>query len=230
MGDRPVLLVHGLATSAQRTWRETGWIDLLADLGKEVIAPDLLGHGDAPKPHDPVAYERLEDLVLEALPDQPVDAVGFSLGARVLLVLAGRHPERFGKLVLAGVGANLFSRHEGASAAMAAAIEGGAGAGDAAAGDEVVAGHFARLARDGGGDPLAVAACMRREPPPITDEGLARVTHETLVVLGDADFVGPADPLLERLTNARLVTLRGVDHFATPKSMAFLDAALDFLA
>jgi hypothetical protein len=35
---------------------------------------------------------------------------------------------------------------------------------------------------------------------------------------------------MERLpSSARLVTLRGVDHFATPKAMGFLDAGLDFL-
>jgi hypothetical protein len=48
-------------------------------------------------------------------------------------------------------------------------------------------------------------------------------------VLGDRDFAGPADPLVGALTNATLVTLPGVDHFATPKDFGFIDAALDFL-
>ena len=52
MRDEPVLLVHGFATSAARTWGDNGWIDLLGDAGRQVIAPDLLGHGDAAKPHD----------------------------------------------------------------------------------------------------------------------------------------------------------------------------------
>ncbi|HND55321.1 MAG TPA: hypothetical protein PLV92_23065, partial [Pirellulaceae bacterium] len=38
----PVLLLHGLATNAERTWRDTGWIDLVRDSGSSVIAPDLL--------------------------------------------------------------------------------------------------------------------------------------------------------------------------------------------
>jgi pimeloyl-ACP methyl ester carboxylesterase len=50
-----------------------------------------------------------------------------------------------------------------------------------------------------------------------------------LIVLGDQDFAGPADPLLDRLPHARLVTLRGVDHFATPKSFGFIDAVVDAL-
>ena len=63
MSDPPVVLVHGFATSADRTWRDNGWIDLLTDVGRQVITIDLLGHGEADKPHDPAAYERLEALV-----------------------------------------------------------------------------------------------------------------------------------------------------------------------
>ena len=38
-----------------------------------------------------------------------------------------------------------------------------------------------------------------------------------------------SQPLADALPNARLVTLRGVDHFATPKDFGCLDAALEFL-
>ena len=60
MRDEPVLLGHGFATSAARTWGDNGWIDLLGDAGRQAIAPDLLGHGDADKPHDPAAYAHME--------------------------------------------------------------------------------------------------------------------------------------------------------------------------
>jgi len=49
------------------------------------------------------------------------------------------------------------------------------------------------------------------------------------VVIGERDFAGPADPLVEGLPDAELVVLPGVDHFATPKDFGFIDAALDFL-
>src|SRR5436305_9566708 len=91
MSTTPVLLVHGFASSFERNWREPGWVDLLADAGRTTIEVDLLGHGNAPKPHDPAAYADLEARVAEALPaDGEVDAIGFSLGARVLLGLASR--------------------------------------------------------------------------------------------------------------------------------------------
>lgn len=222
--DPPIALVHGFATSCARTWGETGWLDLLADVGRTVIGIDLLGHGTADKPHDPSAYDQMEALVLEQLPDEPVDAVGFSLGARTLLVLASAHPERFNRIVVAGVGANLF-RHDDSATLLADAI---AGTGEGAS--TPVAQYFRSLAEQPGNDPQALAACLRRPgAPAITAEGLAAITSPVLVVLGDQDFAGPADPLLDALADARLVTLRGVDHFATPKDFGFLDAGLEFL-
>jgi len=107
-----VLLIHGFASNADLSWKRSGWIDVLADTGATIIAPDLLGHGDSPKPHDGAAYDDgVEEGILGALDgvDEPVDAVGFSMGGRALLVLAGLHPERFRRLVVGGIGANLFA-------------------------------------------------------------------------------------------------------------------------
>jgi pimeloyl-ACP methyl ester carboxylesterase len=218
----PVVLVHGFATSAQRTWGDNGWLDLLADAGREVIAPDLLGHGDAPKPHDPAAYDGLEERLLDELPDHPVDAIGFSLGARVLLFLAGEHPERFRRLVVAGVGANLFRDDDPEVIARSLLGED--------TGANPVAQYFRGLASSPEADPEALVAYLRRpRHRPLLDDRLARIRLPVLVVLGERDFAGPADPLLERLPDARLVTLAGVDHFATPKQFSFIDAALDFI-
>lgn len=222
MPGPPVALVHGFATTSRRTWGETGWVDLLGDAGRTVVTVDLLGHGGSDRPHDPAAYDDLEAHAAAQLPDEPVDAVGFSLGARVLLALASQAPDRFRRLVVAGVGANLFRDDD--SSPLAAALVDGAGS------ENPLAHHFRQLAEADGNDVEALAACLRRpNPPAITDELLAGVRIPVLVVLGDADFAGPADPLVDRLPDARLVTLRGVDHFATPRSFAFIDAALDFL-
>ena len=222
MTDAPaVLLLHGFATSAARTWGENGWLDLLRDTGRTVLAPDLLGHGTAPKPHDPAAYADLRAGVAEVLPDGPVDAIGFSLGARTLLELAVERPERFRRLVVAGVGANLFRRD--GSDAIARALR---GEGDTA---NPMARYFAGLAAHPDADPLALAALMEAGSRPITAEDLASVTNPTLVVLGENDFAGPPDPLVEALPDARLVVLPRTDHFATPKSFKFMDSALGFI-
>jgi pimeloyl-ACP methyl ester carboxylesterase len=222
MSGPPVLLVHGFATSAARTWGENGWLDLLADVGRPTIAVDLLGHGTAPKPHDPAAYDELESLVAQQLPAEPVDAIGFSMGARLILTLAAEDPSRFRKIVVAGIGANLFRRDD-SSGLVADAV---AGTGDAA---NPVVQYFAGLASHPETDREALRACMRSPRPPLDDGRLAKVTVPVLVVLGDEDFAGPADPLVEALPDATFVPLRRVDHFATPKDFKFLDAALEFI-
>lgn len=218
----PVVLVHGLATSAARTWGENGWIDLLRDAGRTVVAPDLLGHGTAPKPHEPEAYADLGARVVEALPHEgPVDAIGFSLGARVLLGLAAGQPDRFRRLVVAGVGANLF-RTDGSGPVVRALR----GEGEAA---DPVSRYFAGLARHPDADPQALVALLEGDRQRVDAAALAKVSCPTLVVLGDRDFAGPPDPLVEALPDARLLVLRGADHFATPKDFRFIDAALEFI-
>ncbi|MEI7547884.1 MAG: alpha/beta fold hydrolase, partial [Actinomycetota bacterium] len=120
----PVVLVHGWAGSFATTWQRSGFAELLHDAGRPVIAVDLLGHGTAPKPHDPSAYTDLSSRVLEAMPNEPVDAVGFSLGAMTLLRVAARHPHRFRTLVLAGVGRNVLEHDDERLQRMLAGVEG----------------------------------------------------------------------------------------------------------
>lgn len=216
--------MHGWGGSFESTWQRSGFTELLKDVGREVVGIDLLGHGTAPKPHDPEAYADLGARVLELLPDGPVDAVGFSLGAMTLLRLAAQHPDRFRRLVVAGIGKNVVDPDDDDTGErVAAAIEGNAPDSDTHA-------HvFAQYAHQHGNDPVALAAIMRRPRSPMSPELLAGATCPVLVVIGDKDFAGPGEPLAEALPNARLVTLRNVDHFATPEAFAFIDAALEFL-
>ncbi len=222
MSGNPVLLLHGFTTSAERTWREPGWIDLLKDAGREVIAPDLLGHGNAPKPHDPAAYDEVEKLIEDLLPDGPVDAVGYSAGARITLVLASRAPERFGRLVVGGVGKTLFEPRDGNKILDALQEKDGTE-------DDMVGQHFKQMANENGNDPEALAAFIQRRHPALTKDDVARITNPTLVVIGDKDFAGPGEPLAEALPNGKLLTLPGVDHFGLPKAFAFVEKGLDFL-
>lgn len=219
----PIVLLHGLATSSARTWGETGWLDLLADAGRTPVAIDLPGHGTAAKPHDPEAFADLEGLVLQQFPDEPVDAIGFSLGARILLTIAAAHHERFNRLVVAGVGRNLFERDVERGEAIAAAVGGEENP------EDPEARHFHALAGFPDIDRDSLVAMMKTPRPDLDAGILATVSCPVLVVLGDQDFAGPADQLLDALPNATLVTLKGVDHFATPKNFDFIDAGLEFL-
>ncbi len=220
----PILLVHGWGGSFATTWERSGFTALLADAGRPVIGVDLLGHGTAPKPHEPEAYADLTTRIIDAVPAGPVDAVGFSLGALTLLRAALDDPSRFRRLVLAGIGRNVFERDEEASARIVAAIESG---GDT---DDNHARLFAQYAHQPGNDPVALAAIMRGTGSPrLQPADLAQVTLPTLVAVGEHDFVLPADELVEALPQAQLATLRRTDHFATPESFEFIDATLEFL-
>lgn len=223
--ETPVVLVHGWGGSYHTTWQRSGFTDLLADAGRPVIGVDLLGHGEAPKPHDPAAYADLTARVLDALPPEPVDAVGFSLGAMTLLRVAMAHPQRLRRLVVSGVGRNLFERDEERSREILAGVE---GTGDP---DDNIGRLFGQYATAEGNDRHALAAVLRRPGGDelLTPDDLATVTVPVLVVIGDRDFAGPADQLVDALPDARLVVLRHVDHFATPEAFGFIDATLDFL-
>ena len=228
----PVVLVHGWGGSFESTWERTGFTALLADAGREVIGVDLLGHGTAPKPHDPEAYADLSARIVEALPAGPVDAVGFSLGALTLLQTAIAAPGRFQRLVLAGIGRNVFERDDAATARILAGVEGTAevAAGEAVGEFDILARLFGQYATIEGNDPLALAAVLRRpDPGPITPADLSIIACPVLVALGDHDFARPAEALVRALPNARYVELRHTDHFATPESFAFIDAVLEFL-
>jgi pimeloyl-ACP methyl ester carboxylesterase len=220
----PVVLVHGWGGSFAATWRRNGFTELLADAGRPVIGVDLLGHGEAPKPHDPAAYADLTERIADVLPSEPVDAVGFSLGALTLLRLAVRRPSAFRRLVVAGIGRNAFERDDTVRERILAGLDGVADP------EDNLARLFAQYAGQPGNDPAALAAVMRRtDGAPLTGDELATVSVPVLVVIGDRDFAGPADQLVEALPDARLVTLRNVDHFATPESFGFIDATLEFL-
>jgi len=105
---RPVLLLHGLFSSAQVNWIKFGNAEILAEAGFEVIMPDLRAHGESEAPHDPRLYPEdvlVEDLriLVAELGLTDFDLGGFSLGARTAVrgILSGLAPR---KLILGGMG------------------------------------------------------------------------------------------------------------------------------
>ncbi len=87
---KPLLLVHGIGGS-WASWEPV--IDRLAEGGREVIAVDLPGHGPTPPLSGPVSISTLSDAVTEFLIGEGllgIDAVGSSMGARLVLELVRR--------------------------------------------------------------------------------------------------------------------------------------------
>jgi len=99
----PILLIHGLAGSS-RTWD-----DVIRPLSGQydVIAPDLLGHGESAKPIGDYSLgafaSGLRDF-LSVLGIPSVTIVGHSFGGGVAMQLAYQHPHLVDRLVLVGSG------------------------------------------------------------------------------------------------------------------------------
>lgn len=223
MEQPSVLLVHGFASSAEHGWRRTGWVDILEDEGRQVLTVDLPGHGAAPRWHDPAQYDAVDEHVLGAVDGfGAVDAVGFSAGAHILLGLAARHPGRFRRLVLIGIGGEVLGPPADAEP-LARALTGPPDP------EDVVATLFRRLADTAGNDPVALAAFLRRPVRRPSAADLAKVTCPVLLVIGDRDPAWPADPLAAALPDARVHVLPRTDHFAAPSDMRCMQAAVEFV-
>ena len=146
-----------------------------------------------------------------------------------VLRLATAQPHRFNRIVLAGIGSNIFDRDDSGTKAIIAGLESVAAGGDPSSLENTVR-LFTQYASQPGNDIEALTAVMKRPPAvDITPEACAAVTCPVLVVVGDQDFVYPGDALAAAFPNGRCETLRNVDHFATTESFGFFDAALEFL-
>ncbi|MGH8325230.1 MAG: alpha/beta fold hydrolase, partial [Steroidobacteraceae bacterium] len=185
----------------------------------------LPGHGTAPASHDPAGYADLAGAVGHRLPQGSFDAVGFSLGAKIALEIAVRSPARIRRLVLGGLGDNVFAPESIAEAA-ARALESGPTADTPPA---VLA--FLSTWEPDQNDPAAVAAVLRRPSNPLlTADRLGRIVAPVLLVNGAEDPVGRhRDRLVSSLKHVCCIDLPGVNHFGLPRAPAFLRHALEFL-
>jgi pimeloyl-ACP methyl ester carboxylesterase len=106
----PLVLLHGLGNEAHL------WDDFVPSVVPHyrVLALDQRGHGDSD--WDPEARYDAESMtddleaVLDALEIDRFVLVGFSMGGRVSMTFAGRHPERLAGLVIADIGPEVDAR------------------------------------------------------------------------------------------------------------------------
>jgi pimeloyl-ACP methyl ester carboxylesterase len=219
----PVVLAHGVGSSYRHNWVDTGWTDIIEDLGRDPIGFELPGHGDSGGP--PLAPgESVATRVERALAGHPVvDAVGFSAGAAALLAAACADPGRFRRLALLGLGDAALEPRAGRGEQLASVIE---------APDEpsdLTQRVFWRLLETSGNSRANVAAYLRAEPARITPDAVGAITSPVLLVLGERDFAAPAGRLLSLLPDATLVTLPRIDHFATTSDFGCIEAVTRFL-
>jgi 2-succinyl-6-hydroxy-2,4-cyclohexadiene-1-carboxylate synthase len=94
----PLVLLHGFL-GRPAAWDRVR--EALGDLAVETTALALPGHGPTPAPAGTTFADAVE-AVLAALPDGRSWLAGYSMGARLALALAVRHPDRVRGVVLVG--------------------------------------------------------------------------------------------------------------------------------
>ena len=224
---RPVLLLHGLFSSADMNWIRFGHAAKLADAGFEAIMPDLRAHGESSAPHEREAYPpgvlvRDAMALVEALGLEDYDLVGFSLGARTAAraVIEGLRPRR---LVLSGMGLEGLAGWNRRAAFFIDAIDrfDEIGRGDPA----FMAVSFMKTMKV---DRVAARLLLQAVDDTAPEE-LAKITMPTLVLCGDKDDDnGSAAALAKALPDARHVTIPGT-HMSSVTEGALGDALVEFL-
>jgi pimeloyl-ACP methyl ester carboxylesterase len=227
-GERPIVMVHGFATTASVTWHTPGWVRAVVEAGRGAITPDLRGHGRSDKPYRAEDYEPRQlaaDLVavLDDLELERVDVIAYSLGSRVAAALARLAPQRVGALVFGGAGPlELFKTWDldavnrfASQGEVTAEIE-----------DPTIAAVLG-AAIVAGADRRALVACV---------QGVAGATLDVpagirqLFVAGGADAISVGAEQLAAARGAEYLELPGRTHINALTAREFKRAALEFLA
>ena len=226
----PIVLVHGLASNHRVNWVETRWVDALTKAGRRVIALDNRGHGESEKLYRPEDYraERMARDVANLIGHlglERVDAMGYSMGARIAAFFALAAPRRIRRLILGGLGARLV---EGVDLPL-----GFAEAMEAPSLDSLVdptQRGFRAFAERTGSDLAALAACIRGSRQALSAAEAARIACPTLVAVGTRDEIaGDARRLAALLPNGRALEIAGRGHNPAVGDKTFKATALAFL-
>ncbi len=229
------VMIHGVGLD------HTMWHPLEARLDRPTITYDLLGHGDAPPlpagSDISVLVEQLAPLV-----SQPVDLIGFSLGALIAQSFALTHPALVRRMVLIS---GVFNRSASERSAILKRVD-----------DVRDGGYLINVAQaiDRWFSPTFSAACPTLRDAVVqrmltndvdsyanayqvfaqADENLASRVHAlacpTLVVTGELDTRSTpamATTLAETLPNGRARIIPGIGHLAPLEAPTHLGALIE---
>jgi len=230
IGDgQTVVLLHGLMGSGA-LMASDGPARAIAARGYRVVLPDLRGHGESGRPHDPACYppDVLADDGLALIDHLELDAYhlgGYSLGGKVVLRLLARGA-RPARAIVGGQGLDALDaetgRTDGYRRMLAAVADGDAL--EPGSPEEALAGWL----RQTGADPRAIGYLLD-SPVATPREALRQVPTPTLVVAGDGDPRGAtAGELAALFPNGRLALIPG-DHVTALSAPGLADAIANFL-
>ena len=225
---RPVVLIHGYFSNGLVNWVKYGHAAAIAARGFRVIMPDLRGHGDSAKPHDPAAYppDVLTDdgfALIDELGLTEYALGGYSLGGRTVLRMLARDatPDR---AVVAGMGLDGVLHGTGRNDHFRHILEN--------------LGTFERRSPEGkaeaflkstGTDPAAVLQLLDANVD-TPREKLAAIDTPVLILAGtEDDDNGPAEALAAALPRGQAARVPG-NHMSVVAQPALGLAIADFLA
>ena len=227
----PIVLVHGFASSKNVNWVYPTWVSELKKAGRRAIALDNRGHGDSAKLYDPQQYEiaiMAGDIValLDHLKLQRADVMGYSLGSRMMAVLALSHPQRLRSVILGGIGIGLIEGG-GPGESVALALE-------APSLEDVtdpVGRTFRAFADQTRSDRRALAACLRGSRRLMTREEAAGISVPVLIAVGTSDEIaGSAQALGDIIPGAEVLDIPNRDHMRAVGDKVYKTGVIDFLS
>lgn len=225
---RPLVLLHGLFSSAQMNWIKWGHDVAIAETRREVIMLDFRVHGGSEAPQDPAKYPQnvlVRDVaaLVDHLGLTDYDLGGFSLGARTSLHAVAQGTLEPQRLVVGGMGtAGLGEWQKRASFFMRVIDEF-----DTIARDDPA--YFSvQFLKSQGVDRVA-ARLLLDAMPDMELSDLANVTMPTLVVCGDEDRDnGSAEDLASLLPDATFSEVPGT-HMSSVTKPDLGEAMADWL-
>ncbi|ALE16695.1 Hydrolase [Altererythrobacter epoxidivorans] len=225
----PVVMLHGLFSSAEMNWIKWGHAQKVADAGFEAIMLDFRVHGQSDSPTDPDKYPAnvlVRDVIamIEHLAFDSYVLGGFSLGARTTLHAVANNllePER---IIIGGMGTSGLGEWQKRSAHFKRVID----EFDTITKDDPA--YYSRQFLKSQGVNRVAARLLLDTMPDLDLALLSNVTMPTLVVCGDEDRDnGSAQELTDLLPNAIYVETPG-NHLMSATKPEMGDAIAKWLA
>ncbi|MFL5827046.1 MAG: alpha/beta fold hydrolase [Thermoleophilaceae bacterium] len=222
---RPTILLHGAYMT----------VDLMGPIvpglaaSRQVIAPELQGHGRTADVDRPLTYEQMADdtaALVRHLEIDNADVVGYSMGGAAALQLAIRHPDLVRRLVVASAGFRSDSMHPEALEMFPSITP------ELFAGSPIEEAYL-RTAPNPGDFPKLVEKLTQLDTTPFawSEDDIRAIPAPTLIVLGDSDGVrlehavelfklrgGGVMGDLAGMPQSQLAVLPGTSHFVPPGS------------
>jgi pimeloyl-ACP methyl ester carboxylesterase len=163
--------------------------------------------------------------LMDHLGIESADLMGYSMGGYISLVTLLRHPERFRRVVLGGIGSLRSASARGRPNVVKALL-----AENAASVSDPVGKAFRVFAEASKNDLRALAACMRAGREPTTREQLAAITNPVLLVVGAKDdVIEEPEELAHAIPGCEFLSIPGRDHLTVVGDRRMKEAVAGFL-